>query len=230
MGICWRLFFCGMGTALAAEPLVLPLDLGTLKTRDGRVFDAAKVVEQDAVGIKILHEAGTARIAYDRLPPGVAARFIHDRAGARAQLEKEAMERAANERAMQQAAAAADDEDGTEVAGAVIEGMPDLAGKAAVERILLLENYITCLRAGIVKIEQDIKKRKEAEDRAAERASDEVPGMPGPAGAGSARHLAKVRRVEAIRSGIEKQERKIAQAKILIKGAEREIRELRDSH
>lgn len=228
MGICLRLFFCGMGTALAAEPLVLPLDLGTLKTRDGRVFDAAKVVEQDAVGIKILHEAGTARIAYDRLPSDVAARFIHDRAAARAQLEKEAMERAANDTAMQQEAAA-DDEDGTEVPGAAMEGMPDLTGKAAVERILLLENYITRLRAGIVKIEQDIKKRRGAEDRAADRASDEVPGMPGPAGAGSARHLAKVRRVEAIRSGIEKQERKIAQAKILIKGAERELRLLRDS-
>ena len=78
------------GVAWAVEPLKLPMDVGTLKTRDGKVLEGAKIIGHDAVGVKVIHSSGTARLAFDRLPAELAARFPRDPNAAKEQLAKEA--------------------------------------------------------------------------------------------------------------------------------------------
>ena len=75
--------------ASAVEPVVLPLDVGTLTMRDGKVYESVKVIGQDAVGVKISHAGGTARIPFEKLPKDLAARFPRDHAAAKEQLEKD---------------------------------------------------------------------------------------------------------------------------------------------
>lgn len=95
------LFFAGV--AWAAEPLKLPMDVGTLKTRDGKVLEGAKIVGHDAVGVRVIHSSGTARLTYDRLPRELAARFPRDPDAAKRQLEEEARQDAEHEAAVNDA-------------------------------------------------------------------------------------------------------------------------------
>ena len=95
--IAWLL----LATAAAAvEPVKLPLDVGTLKTRDGKVFESAKITGSDAVGVKVTHAGGVARLEYARLPKDLAAKFPRDRDAAKELLEKEAKDDAANDKAV----------------------------------------------------------------------------------------------------------------------------------
>lgn len=202
---------------MAAEPVKLPLELGTLKTRDGRVFDGTRVVEQDAVGIKILHEAGSARIAYERLPDDVASRFSYDGGAAKAQLQKEAAEAAAHERAMRIVEAEAekpadvatarrtDPRDFPEVP---VETMPALDGKATSDRITALKNYIRRLEASIEEISQEIQKREERSSRLQQHPA-------GPDGRNS--------RADYVHKAMDKRLGKMKQAGQQIRDAERQI-------
>ena len=91
------------GVAWAVEPLKLPMEVGTLKTRDGKVLEGAKIVGHDAVGVKVVHASGIARLTFDRLPPQLAARFPRDPDAAQRQLEKEARQDAEHEAAVNDA-------------------------------------------------------------------------------------------------------------------------------
>ena len=163
---------CFGNICLAAEPAVLPLELGTFKTLDNKVYDETKVVGCDAVGIKIMHAGGTARITYDRLTPDLAARFKVDRSGAEEQLRKEAAESAAHEREMQLAlkeekrpgakteksdpvAAGEEEEDIWDIEVLPTEG----ARSPKEERVRVIEAYIERLIKEIEGREKEIRER-----------------------------------------------------------------------
>ena len=54
------------------------LNLGTLKTTDGRSFDEAVVQAADALGITIYHRAGVDQLGYELLSPQLQERFRYD--------------------------------------------------------------------------------------------------------------------------------------------------------
>ena len=221
MNLRFLSLLCVVGSALAAEPVKLPLELGTLKTRDGRVFDRAKVVAQDAVGIKILHEAGSARIAHDRLPEDVASRFTFDRSAAKAQLEKEAAEGAAHERAMQLAetarnakplgqgdgGAAADPGDALLSPEIPVEKMQVLDGKAVADRLVTMKSYLRRLEISVEEMNKDIIRRGERADRMQKKAVYD-------------------KGVEHVRKMAGKQMEKVDEANQLIRQTQREIQAL----
>lgn len=241
----WTAGFC-----FASEPIKFPLDLGTLKTVDGRVYDGVKVVGEDAVGIKITHEGGTARISHERLRADIASRFNRDPAAAKAQLEKEAKERAANDRAMaaasipqpkpkDNASAMAESEavmddglDGNEVTeepDTTVEELPQLDGKAATERILALQSYIRRLNAGIAKTKDDIKARMARAQKVESTAHYTVQTRNEYTDRISTRsytNQSKVHKAEFIRKMAARQAEKITQANQLIEMAEAEIESL----
>lgn len=159
------LFLAGM--ALAAEPVTLPTELGTLETIGvgSRTYDGVKVISRDAVGIKITHEGGTSRIAYGKLPHDLAARFSVNPEAAKAQLRQEAEEGAAHERAMSEVERLARQakeeakpkeepqkkrtwqEEYEEFVIMEINGgkKPELTGKDKAARVVALRNYISKL-------------------------------------------------------------------------------------
>jgi hypothetical protein len=142
------LFTC----AFAAEPVQLPLAIGTLKLRDGSVYEEAKVVGQDAVGLKIMHAGGTARLPYAKLPKELADRFPRDPEAARKQLEKEAKETTAHERSVDKALSDPA-KDGTSPKTAPrgsgsLEKLPDTQGDKET-KIAALQAYIDRMEYGI---------------------------------------------------------------------------------
>ena len=190
MRFCLLPFLFLTGVALAAEPVTLPLELGTLKTVGvgSRTYDGVKVIGTDAVGIKISHEGGISRIAYDRLPRELAARFSVDAGAAQAQLQKEAQEGAAHERAIKQ--------DEPEKAGTWEEAYeesllneingrekPDSTGKTDPQRIAALKIYVERLKKDVKEADERLKRRMATRarvrtsyygdsDRARERAAE----------------------------------------------------------
>jgi hypothetical protein len=74
------------------------MDLGILTTRDNKVYEKAKVIGVDAVGLKVSHEAGTARVPFNRLPRDLADKFQVKPGAAAEQLRKEKEEAAAHDR------------------------------------------------------------------------------------------------------------------------------------
>ena len=190
MRFCLLPFLFLTGVALAAEPVTLPLELGTLTTIGvgSRTYDGVKVIGTDAVGIKISHEGGISRIAYDRLPRELAARFSVDAGAAQAQLQKEAQEGAAHERAIKQ--------DEPEKAGTWEEAYeesllneingrekPDSTGKTDPQRIAALKIYVERLKKDVKEADERLKRRMATRarvrtsyygdsDRARERAAE----------------------------------------------------------
>jgi hypothetical protein len=175
-------FFLGLfvlfaGAAWAVEPLKLPMDVGTLKTRDGKVLEGAKIVGHDSVGVKVVHSSGTARLPYDRLPRELAARFPRDPAAAKRQLEKEARQDAEHEAAVNDALkpkeepadeAEADAGEPVEEEIAPLEQEVKLEGSAQT-KITALEAYIARLEKGIAEetaaadeLQQKANKHREA--------------------------------------------------------------------
>ncbi len=153
-------------SAMAAEPVQLPLDVGTLKMTDGRVYEEVKVVGQDAVGLKVTHSGGTARIAFEKLPKALADRFPRDPEAAKKQKEEEAKAEAAHERAVAEskkkpAAAAADEGDEK---GSAVEKEPEMSGDNKA-KIAALKAYIARLEKGIGDAQAEVDKSKQrAED------------------------------------------------------------------
>lgn len=98
------LFLVGFAVScLAAEPVQLPLALGTFKLRDGKVYEDARIISHDAIGVKIMHAGGTARVPFAKLPKELAERFPRDHQAAKKQLEKEAKAATAHERSVDKA-------------------------------------------------------------------------------------------------------------------------------
>lgn len=151
--------------AFAAEPVELPLDVGTLKMRDGKVYEGAKIVGKDAVGVKVMHAGGTARIPYARLPKDLADRFPRDHGAAKEQLEKESRAEAAHDRTVDKALAkqAGQEEKEAEERVSALESMPDAKGDNTA-KILALEAYVMRLESGIADAEM---KAANARDKAA---------------------------------------------------------------
>jgi hypothetical protein len=169
-------FFFGLvvlfaGVAWAVEPLKLPMDLGTLKTRDGKVLEGAKIVGHDAVGVKVIHSSGTARLTFDRLPPGLAARFPRDPDAAKRQLEKEARQDAEHESAVNDGLKPKEETADEAEADA---GEPAEEAIAPVEQEVKLEGdaqaSITALEAHIDRLEKVIEVEKAAADELQQKA------------------------------------------------------------
>lgn len=62
----------------------------TLTTKDGKVYEQVKVLEVTAIGLKIMHKAGSTRLHYERLPDEMQDRFQFTKEGAAVIAKKEA--------------------------------------------------------------------------------------------------------------------------------------------
>lgn len=157
-----------LGAAALAEPVTLPLEVGTLRTRDGKTYEQVKIVGEDDAGVKILHAGGIARLGYERLPKELASRLGYDAAAAEAKAkEKEAARMAAlkesagkpqpkpAEPKSKPALPAKETESAEEGDDPPVEKLPETNGKAAA-RIAELEAYIRRLEAGIREANIDI--------------------------------------------------------------------------
>ncbi|HEY1120468.1 MAG TPA: hypothetical protein VGE67_02675 [Haloferula sp.] len=205
--------------AAAAEPVKLPLDVGTLKTRDGKVFEAAKITGHDAVGVKVTHAGGVARLEYARLPKDLAAKFPRDRDAAKEQLEKEAKDQAANDKTVVKKTPAPASGTGEKAKNGV-EKAPELKGDPAAQ-ISALEAYIRRLEDGIASSQTTITiAQTEAKDL--ERQTiDYVDGY------GKTRSRGKSRQLEQTRAVIAAEQDRISEASRLITKANAQLEELR---
>ena len=230
--IAWLL----LATAAAAvEPVKLPLDVGTLKTRDGKVFEAAKVTGHDAVGVKIIHAGGLARVEYARLPKDLADRFPRDREAAKEQLDKEAKAEAAHDRAVDKAAVetktpGSDDAaegDTADTGGAAVEGKPELKGNPEV-KIATLNAYISRLEDGISKANGIIIDANAKASKYASTATTHVTrySSNGTSTTRDVVNKSRLNRAEFQRKRAAREQEKIAQAQTLIADAKAQIASL----
>lgn len=227
------LSFLALSTvALAVEPVKLPLDLGTLKTREGKVLEGVKIVGADAVGVKVIHSGGTARLPYERLPKELAARFPRDADAAKEQLEKEAQQEAAHDRSMDQATTRekknAEPEETDEGGDTAVEGAPELSGSTKA-RIASLESYIRRLEAGIANSRDLAAKARERAQGIRENARMTVRETT-PTGNGvivEVDNRSKLKRAEFQEKRAKREEAKIAEAEVLITTAREKIEVLK---
>jgi len=218
--------------ALAVEPVKLPMDVGTLKTREGKVLEGVKIVGADAVGVKVIHSGGTARLPYERLPKELAARFPRDADAAKEQLEKEAKQEAAHDRSMDQATvrekASAESEETDEGGDTAVEGAPELSGSTKA-RIASLESYVKRLEAGIANSRDLAAKARERAQGVRDNARMTVRDNT-PAGNGSIYEVdnhSKLKRAEFQEKRAKREEAKIAEAEALIETAREKIEALK---
>ena len=76
---------CMIGIGFAAEPVTFPLEVGTLKA-GLRTYEEARIVGFDPIGVKVVHDSGTARVPFEFLPDELRLRFNHDRQAAKEQV------------------------------------------------------------------------------------------------------------------------------------------------
>jgi hypothetical protein len=214
--------------ATAAEPVKLPLDVGTMKTRDGKVYEGAKITARDAVGVKIMHAGGVARVEYDRLPKELAARFPRDRNAAKEQLEKEAQQEAAHDRAVDRAldAKPAEESPDETVIESPLENIPKLEGDPE-KRLMSLEAYARRIEDGIetarvaaTEAEAEAKKLENSFSRTRRTSNGFAEFGPSKA----ERHRAEKKRAEAKLAN-----QKIAVATTLLRDARAQIEMLKES-
>lgn len=227
------------GICLGAEPVELPLELGTFKTLDNKVYEGAKVIGKDAVGIRIMHDGGTARITYERLPKELAEKFEVDPDAAKAQLAKEAAEGAAHDREADlvmksqkpggkadvkgEVVSKADEEEEPE---AQVEAIPEMSEKAASERIVLLRQYIARQKVWVKKEEEEISRRMERASKMEANAGEDVHYNLDTKTMTTAKNRTSMGRAEFVRKMAEKQREKLNEVKQLIRKAEAEIMRL----
>ncbi len=210
-------------SAFALEAPKLPLEVGTLKTREGKVLENAKIVGSDAVGVKVVHAGGTARLTYDRLPKELAARFPRDPEAAKKQLEKEAREGAEHDRTVDKAVAKNEQEENAEE-DSPLEGAPELKGDAKA-KIASLNAYISRLEAGIRKARQTA---ADARERAATYRSTATTYVTRTDGKGNVRqdtvtNGSRLNRADFQDKRATREEGKIAQAESLIVSAREQL-------
>jgi len=229
--IAWLLL---AATAAAAEAVKLPLDVGTLKTRDGKVYEGAKVTGNDAVGVKITHAGGVARIEYARLPKDLAAKFPRDREAAKEQLAKEAKDEAAHDRAVDKAVvekktpAGEADSDTSDTDNTVVEAKPVLQGNPEV-KIAALNAYISRLEDGISKASNTV---MDANAKAAKYASSATTSVTRSNAYGDSTthdvvNQTRLNRAEFQRKRAEREQAKIVEAQRLIVDAKSQIETLK---
>jgi hypothetical protein len=128
------------------------LPLGTFKLRDGKVYEDAKIISHDAIGVKIMHAGGTARVPFAKLPKELADRFPRDHQAAKEQREKESKEASAHERSVDKALSDPAREDASPKPAArgngTLEKLPEAQGDKEA-KIADLEDYIDRMRFGI---------------------------------------------------------------------------------
>jgi len=230
--IIWLLL---AAAATALEPVTLPLVVGTLKTRDGKIFEGAKITGHDAVGVKIIHSGGVARVEFDRLPKELAERFPHDQAAAKEQLDKEAKREAAHDRAVdkvrdeKKTPAGEADDDTADTDDTAVEGEPELQGDAAV-KIASLNAYISRLEAGINKANETILDANEKAAKYELTATTQVRYRDGDYNTRteSVVNGSRLTRAAFQRKRAKREEEKIAQAQRLIANARAQIAALQD--
>ncbi|RYD60269.1 MAG: hypothetical protein EOP83_19785 [Verrucomicrobiaceae bacterium] len=234
--IAWLLL---AATASAAEPIKLPLDVGTLKTRDGKVYEGAKVTGSDAVGLKITHAGGLARVEYARLPKDLAAKFPRDREAAKEQLAREAKDEAAHDRAVDKAIvekktpgektpAGDADSDSSDTADTAVEAKPVLKGDPEV-KIAALNGYISRLEDGIVKANNTV---MDANAKASKYASTATTSVTRSNGYGDSTtrdvvNQTRLNRAAFQRKRAEREQQKIVEAQRLIEDAKSQVETLK---
>lgn len=209
--------------SMAAETVQLPLDVGTLTTTDNRVYEGVKVVGQDAVGLKITHAGGTARVAYEKLPAALAKRFPRDPDAAKKQKEEEAKAEAAHDRAVAKALA----DEGEENAG-TLEKAPEMKGDNQA-KIAAMEGYIVRLQQGIAEAQAEVEKSRL---RAADLRADASYSVTTTDSKGNSRtdyrtNGSKVKKAEYHDKRAKNYEAKIAQAEALIRNTRANIDSLK---
>jgi type II secretory pathway component HofQ len=87
---------------VAVAPFSLAAEvIESLKTRGGREYLKVEVLTVDDVGIRIRHDAGTARISYQDLPDSLQAKYHFDRKKAEAAKAKESQNLAEHEKSFE---------------------------------------------------------------------------------------------------------------------------------
>jgi len=231
MKVVVLLFLWSAGVCLSAEPVTLPLDLGTFKTLDNKVYEETKVVGSDAVGIKIMHAGGTARISFDRLPLDLKAKFDVTPGAAAEQLKKEAADGAAHEKEMKLAEKekpVAKPEKSDDKLQRLVDGDEDVSvwdieivpepgvNTPASGRIATLEAYVARAQAQIASMEKAIVRMETSVSRSQAKApvfGDDVSN--------------NGTRTEFRQGRVARQQQKIAEVHQRMKAAEREIARLR---
>lgn len=249
----WRLPLL-LVAALAAIPagaVELPMDVGTLTTRDHKVYENAKIVGADAVGVKITHDAGTARIPFTRLPRELAEKFEVKPGAAAEQLRKEKEDAAAHDREVARGMVEADREaadkaiekalsDPAKLEAALPDDMRttpfdallETPGGDAGRRITYLEEFIDRTYRRIDAAKKEIHRQSELATAAFEqgrieeqedvKARVKVNSRP-------SRVYAGLRRGDRINQWIAKEKEKIAEAEKRIALAAAEMRSLKKS-
>ena len=207
------LLFLTTGAGFAAEAVKLPLELGTLKT-PLKTYEGARMTGSDSVGIRIIHEGGTARIPYERLPRQLADRVTPDaasRAAARGQLAREEAQQDAYHHAM---AVAVQQRLAEEAAKPPGKSITKLAMDT--QRMMELQEYVSRLKAGVAEAQIYIKKRQERAARVRVRSYYRSYGYYG-------NNCSSGRRVYFILRMAERKQAKVDQAQALIEKAEEEM-------
>lgn len=214
-----------------AESVKFPLEVGTLKTRDGKVLEDAKILGKDAVGVRVMHAGGTARISFDRLPKDLAARFPKDRAAAKEQLAKEArkevahdraVDRSLQKRAMKEVGKEDDDEDWES------GGIPVDKGSIQ-EKIASLEAYVFRLDLGIKRARATVEDAERRAQRYRNTATTYVNRSDGNGGVSQYSVVNKTRltRANFQQGRADREKEKIERARALIADAQEKLNTLR---
>ena len=196
--------------------------LESLKTRDGREYLKVEIIEQDDIGLKIRHDAGTARIPFERLPDDLRDKYHFDPKKAAAQ---KAMEnKAQNQHDRIQAAAVAPASTKAVAAPAVTGSGTDTEFAPAADDLELekLEAYIVSMK---LKVETAHQKSAElrvlaaterSRTRMVNRGTDRW-GIPHTEMVDDKVGWAKAKRYEAEATAIDQQ---VAKARVMIGTAE----------
>jgi hypothetical protein len=204
------------GSLLGAEVME------SLKTRDGREYLKVEIIEHDDIGLKIRHDAGTARIPFERLPDDLRDKYHFDPEKAAAQ---KAMEnKAQNQHDRIQAAAVAPATTKAAAAPAATESGTDTEFAPAADDLELekLEAYIVSMK---LKVETAHKKSADlkvlaATERARKRMVNKGTdrrGNPQSEMVDDKVGWAKAKKYEAEASAIDQQ---VAKARVMIGTAE----------
>lgn len=214
----------------AVEPPALPLEVGTLKLRDGTVYQGTKITGHDAVGVKIMHSGGTARLPYAKLPKDLADKFPRDVTAAKDQLEKEAKAEAAHGRTVDKALAKEAQEEKVDLAAeeSPLEKLPEGKGGDSSAKIFALESYVRRLESGMLDAES---KAQEARSRASNYLTASLAGVERRDATGNVyyrdnNNASKQRKAEFHERRAQKFDAKIREAEHLIAMAKERIKAL----
>lgn len=88
------------GWLCATSAVAAPVEMAKLVTRDGREYQKVTIVGHDAIGIKIHHAGGMARLPFERLSDELQKKYQFDAAKAEQQKQAELQRIAEHEKAV----------------------------------------------------------------------------------------------------------------------------------